>query len=135
MADALRWLPLVMGLRTARRALMSLLAVLVLVQSVGVLHRVAHAHNLSSSVTTQAQTVDDTKHPQASTLLSRMWGEHSSWVECQLFDQTCPDQLLTLSWGLAPVLFESVLIAAVLLERFVLFERFYASRGPPAALI
>ena len=135
MADALRWLPVVLGLRTARRVLMTLLAVLVLVQSVGVLHRVAHAHNLSSAVSAQAQTVDDTKQPQASSLLSRFWGEHSSWVECQLFDQACPDQLLTPTWGLAPALFDSVLIAVVLLERFVLFERFYASRGPPAALI
>ena len=137
MADALRWTPIALSLRTLRRALLVLLTTLVLVQTVGVLHRVAHATGSAHSL--PSMTVDAASHEVASTagktnVLTRLWGEHSSLVDCQLFDQACPDVL-------HHVVLDAVITAAPqvwrlvsLQERFALFERFYAARGPPALL-
>ena len=136
MADALRWTPIALSLRTLRRALLVLLTTLVLVQTVGVLHRVAHATGSAHSL---PSVMMDVPHEAASTtdkttVLTRLWGEHSSLVDCQLFDQACPDVL-------HHVVLDAVIMAAPqvwhlvsLQERFALFERFYAARGPPALL-
>jgi hypothetical protein len=56
-------------------------------------------------------------------------------VDCQLFDQNCPDVLHTPALVLMPVLPAHSWQAATLHERFALFERFYAARGPPAVLL
>ena len=135
MADALRWMPMALHVRTFRRVLLALLTTLVLVQSVGVLHRVAHAHHSSSMASTQVPIVDDAPPHAGATLLARLWGEHSSLADCQLFDQTCPDLLLTSISVWMPLLPAPIRMAAVLQERFALFARFYAARGPPFALI
>lgn len=135
MADALRWMPVVLPLRTLRRVLMVLLMGLVVVQSVGQLHRVAHAHQTSSVVSAQGPRVDNAlDHPSSSSLLARLWGDHSSLADCQLFDQTCPDMLWMPTLAVAPELSVPNWTTEVLHERFALFERFYGARGPPPAL-
>jgi hypothetical protein len=113
---------------------MLLLTALVLVQTVGVLHRVAHVHGMHSAVAVESEMALAPGQELMSGL-QRLWGDHSNAVDCQLFDQSCPD-----AWH-APVLFVTSVIpahswlAAALLERFALFERFYAARGPPAVLL
>jgi hypothetical protein len=67
-------------------------------------------------------------------LLTALWGGHSNSDDCQLFDQTCPDLLHVPVWALPAVSVVPIWTASLLLERFALFERFYAARGPPAAL-
>jgi hypothetical protein len=64
-------------------------------------------------------------------LLANLWGEHKSLTDCQLFDQACPD---TVHRSLQFVFYQpppALWVGAVLRERFALFERFYAARGPP----
>jgi hypothetical protein len=135
MADVWRGLPLVTSLRMARHALLALLTMLLLVQSLGVLHRVAHAHHAVSVASTQVQVSGTANTHEGAALLARLWGEHSSLAECQLFDQLCPDLGLIPTLALLPLLPASGWTASVLQERFALFERFYAARGPPVALI
>jgi hypothetical protein len=127
MADALRWLPVSLSLRVMRRALLVLLTALVLVQTVGVLHRVAHASSNAHALAAEASGAAELSHPW-----SRLWADHSSLADCQLFDQACPDLLL--SAGLSAVAPSAVHVwqALALHARVALFERFYAARGPPA---
>ncbi len=123
MTDTGRWMPLVTRLRLVHRAMLGLLLALVLVQTVGVLHRVAHAQQSANTSTPGAA--------DATGGLAAIWGEHSTSAECQLFDQACPD-LLHMTQGVWPMpLAESHWTAGVLADRFALFERFYAARGPP----
>jgi hypothetical protein len=127
-------LPLSLSLLSFRRALLLLLTALVLVQTLGVLHRVAHAHGTHSAVTAEpATSIASSQDLMAG--LQRLWGDHSHAVDCQLFDQNCPDALHTPAWVLMPVLLAYSWLAATLRERFALFERFYAARGPPAVLL
>lgn len=113
--------------RGLHRMVLVLLTALVLVQTLGVLHRVVHAHNAPSVVTPS---------PYGSiSPLQRLWGEHSNAVDCQLFDQSCPDV-----WHVPLLLVMTTMpatgwLAATLRERFALVERFYAARGPPAVLL
>ena len=131
MTDALRNLPMALSLRSLQRLLSVLLTALILVQTVGVMHRVAHAQQSAGVVSHAAPAVvkDDVS------VLAAIWGDHSNSAECQLFDQTCPDLLHLPVWALSAVSVEPIWMAALLLERFALFERFYAARGPPAALL
>ena len=117
--------------RFVQRGLLALLTALILVQTVGVLHRVAHAQQNAGgwSHAMPAEAKDDVS------LLAAIWGDHSNSAECQLFDQSCPDLLDTPVWALPAVTALPVWEAAELRERFALFERFYAARGPPAALL
>jgi drug/metabolite transporter superfamily protein YnfA len=130
MADVQRCMPLALSLRSVRRALMLLLTALVLVQTVGVLHRVVHAQQSAGvfSHAAPAGVADD------ASLLAAIWGGHSNSAECQLFDQTCPDLLHVPVWALPAVVIVPIWRAASLREHFALFERFYAARGPPAVL-
>ena len=127
MADALRWLPVSLSLRVMRRALLVLLTALVLVQTVGVLHRVAHASSNVHALAAEGSGAAELSHPW-----SRLWSDHSSLADCQLFDQACPDLLHTAV--LSPVVLSAVQVwqALALHARVALFERFYAARGPPA---
>ena len=127
MTDALRWRPMALSLCRVRRVLAVLLTAWVLVQTVGVMHRVAHAHQ-SAGITMDAPA-------NTSGVLAGIWGEHSNSAECQLFDQTCPDQLHLPVWGMPAMWMASAWLMDVLQERFALFARFYAARGPPVALI
>jgi hypothetical protein len=123
MADAPRCMPLALSLRSWRRALLVLLAAWVLVQTVGVMHRVAHA---KSSAGATVHVASDT-----SGVLSAIWGEHSNSTECHLFDQSCPDLLHVPTLVLLPVLPVAHGTTAVLPARLGWGERFYAARGPP----
>lgn len=127
MVNHMRYLNLGLSLRAVRSALLVLLTALVLVQTVGVLHRVAHAQQSAGVISHQTD--------EAPSHLAAIWGEHSNSAECQLFDQTCPD-LLHAPLSAIPVFAAApVWLAATLRERFALFERFYAARGPPAVLL
>ena len=131
MANALRLLPMSLSLRGVQRVMLALLTALIMLQTVGVLHRVAHAQQSAGVFSHAAPAVvqDDV------ILLAAIWGEHSNSAECQLFDQTCPDLLHVPVWALPAVSVVPTWVASVLRERFALFERFYAARGPPAALL
>ena len=119
--------------RGLQRMVLALLTALVLVQTLGVLHRVVHAHSTHGvTVADGATDVPATHGPMDH--LQRLWGDHSNAVDCQLFDQNCPDALHTPAWVLMPAMPALGWLAAALHERFALFERFYAARGPPAVL-
>ena len=130
MLNKQRCLPMVSSLRNLRLALLSLLTALMLVQTVGVLHRVVHAQQSAGVISHAAPTGVTVE----ASLLTALWGGHSNSVDCQLFDQTCPDLLHVPVWTLPAVSVVPISTASLLLERFALFERFYAARGPPAAL-
>lgn len=136
MAEMLRWTPIALSLRTLRWALLALLTTLVLVQTVGMLHRVAHATGSAHSLLSMAVEVPhEAASPTDKTnVLARLWAEHSSWVDCQLFDQACPDVLHHVVLDAVTVATPQVWCVVALQERFALFERFYAARGPPALL-
>lgn len=134
MADALRCQPLTLGLRMWRRACVALMTAVVLTQTVGVLHRVAHAHASQRVAVTQAATDTPASHGLFSSL-QHLWGEHGNVAECQLFDQSCPDAWHTTALVWMPLTPAPSWLMATLRERFALFERFYAARGPPAVLL
>ena len=134
MADAWRVSMLSSSVRRLQRLALVLLTALVLVQTLGVLHRVAHAHGAHSVVSVEGLTAAASGEGLMAGL-QRLWGDHSHAVDCQLFDQNCPDVLHTPAWVLIPVLPAHSCLAATLRERFALFERFYAARGPPAVLL
>lgn len=127
-------LPLSLSLLSFRRALLLLLTALILVQTLGVLHRVVHVHGTHSAVTAEPG-ISAAPSQNLMAGLQRLWGDHSHAVDCQLFDQNCPDALHTSAWVLMPVLSAHSWLTATLRERFALFERFYAARGPPAVLL
>ena len=131
MTDALRNSPVALSLRSLQRLLSVLLAALILVQTVGLMHRVAHAQQSAGAFSHAAPAVltDD------ASLLAAIWGDHSNSAECQLFDQSCPDLHNVPIWALSAVSAVPTSGAAFLSERFALFERFYAARGPPAVLL
>ncbi len=123
-----------LGARRWRGLALALLTVLVLVQTVGLLHRVAHAHGVHSVEAVEGATTASSGE-QLMAGLQRLWGDHSHAVDCQLFDQNCPDALHTPVWVFVPEQHAHSWLAAALRERFALFERFYAARGPPAVLL
>jgi hypothetical protein len=111
-----------------------LLTALVLMQTVGVLHRVAHAHGSHSAVAVEPASAP-TSGQDLMAGLQRFWGDHSNAVDCQLFDQSCPEVLHTPDFLVTPVMPAPIWLALTLQERFALFERFYAARGPPVVLL
>jgi len=131
MTDASRFLPLPLSVCRLQRVLLVLLTALIMVQTVGVLHRVAHAQQSAGVYGHASPAV--VKHEVS--LLAAIWGDHSNSAECQLFDQACPDLLHSPVWVVSVVAALPTWEAAALRERFALFERFYAARGPPAALL
>ena len=134
MADAWQVSLLGLNLRRLQRMALVLLTALVLVQTLGVLHRVAPAHGTHSAAASEPAAMA-TVSQDLMTGLQRLWGDHNNAVDCQLFDQNCPDALYTPAFVMMPVLPAHSWLAATLHERFALFERFYAARGPPAALL
>ena len=131
MTDVQRFLPMTLSLRSLKRVLLVLLAALIMLQTVGVLHRVAHAQQSAGGLSHAAPVVVKDEVG----LLAAIWGDHSNSAECQLFDQACPDLLHVPVWVLTVMSALPTWEAAALRERFALFERFYAARGPPAALL
>ena len=127
MTNALRYWPIALTLRSLQRVVLVLLAALIMVQTVGVLHRVAHAQQSASVFSHVAPAVaqDDVS------VLAAIWGDHSNSAECQLFDQSCPDLLHAPTFASLPLQLVMPWVAVVWQERFALVERFYAARGPP----
>jgi transcription termination factor NusB len=104
------------------------------------MHRTVHRESVVQRVTqTQlAQTVVIQKltstlnsTSDASKFFADLWGEHKSLTDCQLFDQACPDALQNALHIDNYITAPAIWLGLVLLERFALFERFYAARGPP----
>jgi hypothetical protein len=123
-----------------RHWMMWALLALVCLQTLTVVHRIVHKESVAERVT---QTLQDlavaqqkpTHSPSDSAdeapFFEDLWGEHKSLTDCQLFDQACPDALqhaLFIDSYISP---PAIRMGALLLERFALFERFYAARGPP----
>jgi hypothetical protein len=124
-----------------RRWLLCVLLALVSLQTLTAVHRIVHKESVAQGVTQQQLEQNGVLHTQPNSLkhsseiakfFAGLWGEHKSLTDCQLFDQACPDALQHAlhidSYIPAPALW----LGRALLERFALFERFYAARGPPA---
>ena len=123
-----------------RQWMMWALLALVCLQTLTVVHRIVHKESAAQRVTQTLQDIavaqqKPTNSPsnqvEKTPFFADLWGEHKSLTDCQLFDQACPDALqhaLHIDSYMPP---PAVWMGAVLLERFALFERFYAARGPP----
>lgn len=123
-----------------RQWIIWLLFALVCLQTLTVVHRIVHKESVALRVTQTLldQTVVHQKTTSSlnstsdtSKFFADLWSEHKSLTDCQLFDQACPDALqhaLHIAIYIPPT---AIWLGAVLLERFALFERFYAARGPP----
>lgn len=117
-----------------------LLLALVCLQTLTVVHRVLHKENVSQRATQSLPSHGVLHKPQneflnptsgITTFFADLWSEHKSLSDCQMFDQACPDTLqhaLHLDIFIPP---PALWMGLVLRERFALFERFYAARGPP----
>ena len=105
------------------RAWLVLCLSLVLMQTLGVAHRVVHA-KLAATTAVHASEVG-----------SSLWGEHNQASDCQQFDQSCGDALqhtITIAgvlpwWPEWPTSTRPVHLTA--------FERLYAARAPPVSLL
>jgi hypothetical protein len=123
-----------------RQWIICLLFALVCLQTLTVAHRIVHKESvalrltqtlLDQTVVHQKPTGSLNSTSDASKFFADLWGEHKNLTDCQLFDQACPDALqhaLHIAIYIPP---PAIWLGAVLLERFALFERFYAARGPP----
>ena len=123
-----------------RQWMMWALLALVCLQTLTVVHRIVHKESVADRVT---QTLQDLAvaqqrptHLPSSTaeetlFFADLWGEHKSLTDCQLFDQACPDALQHALHIDSYIPAPAIWLSLVLLERFALFERFYAARGPP----
>ena len=112
--------------RNARRLLWVIALALVLVQSLGAMHRLFHAgHGLHAQVASW----------KAVSPLSALWGEHDKASDCQSFDQASPDVLQSALVITQVMPLPAFVLALRLQERFALPERFFAARGPPVASI
>ena len=123
-----------------RQWIVWLLFALVCLQTLTVVHRIVHkesvAHRvtqtlLDQTVVTQKPTSSLNNTSDASKFFADLWGEHKSLTDCQLFDQACPDALQHALHIDSYIPALAIWLGLVLLERFALFERFYAARGPP----
>jgi hypothetical protein len=99
-----------------------LFVVLLLAQTIGAMHKVAHA---SGNIDRAAS---DTH------FLNAIWNNHSSASDCQSFDQSCPDLLGLSSWQLSLPQLIPVWIITNLQAQFSNFERFYSAQAPPVSL-
>jgi len=123
-----------------RQWMMWALLALVCLQTLTVVHRIVHkesaaqrvTHTLQDLAVAQQKPTNSPSNPaEVTPFFDDLWGEHKSLTDCQLFDQACPDALqhaLFIDSYISP---PAIRMGALLLERFALFERFYAARGPP----
>lgn len=109
-----------------RRLLLIVALALVVLQTLGVWHRVLHFAHGAPPQQTAAQT---------SSPLSALWGEHSKTSDCQSFDHAIPDGLQTVSLTPQAMPAPAVWWGVVFQERFALAERFFSCRGPPVVLM
>lgn len=117
------------ALRSAKltsNMLTMLLAVLLLAQTIGVMHRIAHSKHAESAYAQLAL--------ESTSQMHSLWGDHNNASDCRVFDQNCPDLLVFANWQLTLTQSLPTFIVALLQARFSLFERFYSAQGPPVAL-
>jgi hypothetical protein len=100
-----------------------LFVVLLLAQTMGAMHRVAHAQ--SSIEQGASENLEG---------LNSLWSNHGNSSDCQSFDQSCPDLLLLSSWHFTPTQLIPVWIVTNLQAQFSYFERFYSAQAPPVSL-
>ncbi|MEY4018364.1 MAG: hypothetical protein RLZZ189_2162 [Pseudomonadota bacterium] len=123
-----------------RQWMMWALLALVCLQTLTVVHRIVHTESVADRVTQTLQALAVAQqrptHLPISTaeetlFFADLWGEHKSLTDCQLFDQACPDALQHALHIDSYIPAPAIWLGLALLERFALFERFYAARGPP----
>lgn len=123
-----------------RQWMMWALLALVCLQTLTVVHRIVHKESVADRVTQTLQDLPVAQQkpthlpssPAEETLFfADLWGEHKSLTDCQLFDQACPDALQHALHIDSYIPAPAIWLGLALLERFALFERFYAVRGPP----
>lgn len=123
-----------------RQWMMLALLALVCLQTLTVVHRIVHKESVADRVTQTLQDLPVAQQkpthlpssPAEETLFfADLWGEHKSLTDCQLFDQACPDALQHALHIDSYIPAPAIWLGLALLERFALFERFYAARGPP----
>lgn len=112
--------------RSTHRLLLAFALALVLVQTLGAMHRLFHAgHGAHSQVSSWEEK----------NTFSVLWGEHSKASDCQSFDQASPDVLQGAVDTTQVLPLPSLRLVLQLQERYALPGRFFAARGPPVALI
>jgi hypothetical protein len=126
-----------------RQGLLALALLVLLAQSLGLAHRLAHAGHVGigqQSFIVQGMTQALAQgSPSESTELSCattaswgwVFGEHNSTADCQLYDQLCHDAPIAgvgLALGVAMPL---AWLRLGLRERFALHARFFSARAPP----
>lgn len=103
-----------------------LMVALLLAQTLGEMHRVAHAKQIEGRALPTEVT--------SSHNVNALWGDHANASDCRVFDQSSPDLLTFTQLPLSLPSAVPVWIAVVLPAWLVLFERFYAAQGPPVEL-
>jgi hypothetical protein len=117
-------MPLLRPSTFTSRLLSVLLVVMLLAQTLGALHKVAHARGMGGSATTESGGFIDS-----------LWGhQQGDSSDCQAFDQSCPDLLGFSDWHLSLPESTPHWIVADAQAQFAHFERYYSSRGPPVTL-
>jgi hypothetical protein len=126
-SDLLQWYTVKMqSLRklTLTNSLLSVLfVVLLLAQTIGMMHRIAHA---SGSVEHVAS--------EKASFINSLWGDHSKSSDCHAFDQSCPDLFVIAHWqqSLTQSIPEWMVVDSN--AAYSNFERFYSAQGPPVSL-
>lgn len=112
--------------RNKRLLLLAMVLALVLVQSLGALHRLLHVgHGVHSQATSWEEKNS----------FAALWAEHGNASDCQSFDQAAPDVLQSAILATLVMPPPNLRLVMVLQDRFASPERFFAARGPPVALI
>ena len=113
------------GERNMRLLVLAIAMALVMLQTLGALHRVLHGvHGPHATV-----SVSEVKSP-----LAALWGDHSKTSDCQSFDHAMPDGFASATLTSLTQALPALWLAMAFQERFALTERFFSSRGPPVAL-
>lgn len=108
-----------------RRMMFVLLAVVLLAQSIGVLHRVVHYQPPESARTQLAAESPNVFHA--------LWGDHSKGSDCRAWDHNCPDLLTHGSSPMAPLVLPGHGIDPPVAAGISLIEHFYLAQGPPSS--
>ena len=96
---------------------------LVLMQTLGLAHRVVHAKVGWTTAVAHASEVSD-----------GLWGEHHQTSDCQQFDQSCGDALQHTVALMAALPVLPVWQASAWSACLTTFKRLYAARAPPVFL-
>jgi hypothetical protein len=110
-------------LKLSNSILSWLIVILLLAQTIWVMHKVAHAKGMvePSAVTEQS-------------FVNVLWGDHNNSAICKKFDQSCPDHFASTNWQ--PLLTQSIpeWIFVEPKAQLSKFERFFSAQGPPVSL-